>query len=85
MELPECFKKTVLIEALPDCMESDRAALYRFSTTVSLQTLKTEVKMAGERFLRRHGGKQGMDTPRNASSVEEKVTFLLKATVKGEM
>ena len=58
VELPECFKKTVLIEALPDCMESDRAALERISATISLQTLKTEVGAAAERFLRRHGGKQ---------------------------
>ena len=58
VELPEDFKKTVLIEALPDCMESDRAALERISATVSLQTLKTEVGAAAEKFLRRHGGKQ---------------------------
>ena len=54
MEMPDFYKSTILVDALPDCMETDRATLSRISKTVSLQTLKTELTIAVQESLRRH-------------------------------
>ena len=54
MDLPDAYKKTVLIDALPDCMETDRAALERMSATLTLRSLKAEVSIAVDQYLRRN-------------------------------
>ena len=54
LDLPDAYKKTVLIDALPDCMETDRAALGRMSATLTLRALKAEVLIAVDQYLRRN-------------------------------